>query len=133
MNRWWWTFAIVAAVLVGTSCSEEGTGGVPQAGTLVVRLATPHADDGALLFEVAGPPIDSATAANAALRLFTRRDNNGNVVGAVVGTLGTGAMVTLYVPDIGAAAAYVARVIEVADRGHALRPSLAGYALSVTP
>ena len=133
MSRARWIFAMVAAGLVGTACSDDATGGVPQAGALLVSLATPHADDGALLFEVTGPPIDSATAASAGRRLFTRRDGNGNIVGVVVGSLAPGAVVTLHVPDIGTAAAYSVRVIEVADRQDVLRASLAGYALTVIP
>jgi hypothetical protein len=99
---------------------------------LVVRLATPHGDDGAMTFEVNGGPIDSATALNGSLRLFTRRAAGSTVVGAVVGTLANGAVVTLHVPNVGAAASYTAIVLEVADREDALRASLAGYALTVT-
>jgi len=51
----------------------------------------------------------------------------------VVGNLANGAVVTLHVPDVGAAASYTANVLEVADRQDALRPSLAGYALTVAP
>jgi len=128
-----WIFAMVAALSVGAACSDDSTGGAPPAGTLIVRLTTPHADDGAMLFEVSGPSIDSASAVNGSLRLFTRRVGGSTVVGAVVGALANGAVVTLYVPDVGAAAGYTARVLEVADRQDALRTSLAGYALTVAP
>jgi len=128
-----WIFAMVAALSVGAACSDDSTGGAPRAGTLVVRLTTPHADDGAMTFEVSGPSIDSAMAVNGSLRLFTRRVGGSTVVGAVVGALANGAVVTLYVPDVGAAAGYTARVLEVADRQDALRTSLAGYALTVAP
>jgi hypothetical protein len=50
-----------------------------------------------------------------------------------VGVVANGAVVTLRVPDVGAAAAYTARVVEVADRENALRGSLTGYALTVVP
>jgi len=86
-----------------------------------------------MTFEANGPPIDSATAATAGLRLFTRRADGSTVVGAVVGALANGAVITLHVPDVGAAARYSATVVEVADRGDALRASLTGYALTVTP
>jgi len=133
MSRLRWTFAMVAALSVGAACSYEPTGGAPRAGTLRLRLTTPHADDGAMLFDVNGPPIDSAMAVNSSLRLFTRRAGGSTVVGAVVGVLANGAVVTLQVPDVGAAAGYTARVLEVADRQNALRASLAGYALTVAP
>jgi hypothetical protein len=96
-----------------------------------VRLTTAHADDGAVLFELSGPPIDSVVAVNASLRLFTRRANDSTIVGAVVGVVANGAVVILQVPDVGAAARYTARIVEVADRDNVLRASLTGYALTV--
>ena len=125
----------VAALLFAVACADDstGTGGPPQAGTLIVRLTTPHSDDGAVLFELSGPPIDSGVALNASLQLFTRRANDSTIVGAVVGVVANGAVVALRVPDVGAAAAYSARVVEVADRQNTLRASLTGYALTVGP
>ncbi len=133
MRRARWIFAMVATLSVGAACSDDPTGGTVPPGTLTLRLTTPHADDGAMVFDVSGPPIDSALAGNASLRLFTRRAGSSTVVGAVVGALANGAVVTLQVPDVGAAAAYTAQVVEVADRQNALRASLAGYALTVAP
>jgi len=132
MNSSRWVLAILAMPLLGVACSNDVTGGGPQAGSLTLRLTTPHADDGAMTFQVSGPAIDNATAANASLRLFTRREGGSTVVGAVVGALANGALITLRVPDVGAAARYSATVLEVADRQDALRTSLTGYALTVT-
>jgi len=131
MSRSRWIFAMVAALVAGTACSDNPTSGSSRAGTLTLRLTTPHADDGAMTFQVSGPPIDSATVANASIRLFTRRESGSTVIGAVVGALDNGAVVTLHVPDVGAAARYTTTVLEVADRQDALRASLAGYALTV--
>jgi hypothetical protein len=122
-----------AVLSLGTSCSNDATGGDMRAGTLTLRLTTPHVDDGAMTFAVSGPPIDTAVAVNALLRLFTRREGGSTVVGVAVGALANGAVVTLQVPDVGAAAGYAARVLEVADRQDALRASLEGYALTVDP
>lgn len=134
MNRMRWILALLATLSLGAGCSDDVTGGGnPRAGTLLLRLTTPRADDGALVFEVSGPPIDSALAANASLRLFTRRVDGVTVVGAVVGAVANGALVTLHVPDVGAAAGYTATVREVANRQDALRATLTGYALTVTP
>lgn len=127
-----WTFAMVAALLGAAACSDDSNGPAPQAGTLTLTLTTPQLDDGAMTFEVSGPAIDTALAVDASLRLFTRRVNGSTIVGAVVGALGNGAVVTLQVPDLGAAARYTARVLEVADRQDALRTSLQGYTLTVT-
>ncbi len=133
MNGSRWIFAMVAALLVAVGCSPDTTGAAARPGTLSLTLTTPHADDGATTFEVSGPPIDSAMAVNASLRLFTRRVDGSTLVGAVVGALGNGTVVTLQVPDTGVADRYTARVIEVADRQDALRASLAGYALTAAP
>jgi len=133
MSRSRWIFAMVAALVAGSACSDNPTSGSVRAGTLILRLTTPHADDGALTFEVSGPPIESAMAAHASLRLFTRRVDGSTMVGAVVGNLANGAVVMLHVPDVGAAARYTANVLEVADRQDALRTSLTGYALTAAP
>ena len=133
MNRSGWIFALVAALSVSAACSKDPVAIVPHAGTLTVRLTTPHVDDGALTFTLSGPAINNATAANASLRLFTRGSGQSTIVGVLVGDLANGAVVTLYVPDVTAAAGYAAQVLEVADRNDALRASLAGYALSVAP
>lgn len=133
MSRARWILALVAALSIGAACSSDSTGGAAQPGTLTLRLATPHADDGAMTFDVSGPAIDSVIVANASLRLFTRREGGSTVSGAVVGALAEGTVVTLHVPDVGAAAGYTARVLEVADRQNALRASLTGYALTVAP
>jgi hypothetical protein len=126
--------------LAGAGCSDAptgggggGGGGGGQAGTVILRLTTPHADDGAVLLEVTGPPIDSAIVVSPSLRLFTRRAGDSTIVGVVVGVVTDGATVTLHVPDVSAAAGYRARVLEVADRRDALRGSLTGYALTVAP
>lgn len=131
MNRTRWILAMVAVVSAGTACSNEPTSSAPQPGTLVLRLTTPHTDDGAVLFKVSGPPIDTAVAVDASLRLFTARPDGSTVVGAVVGVVDNGTVVTLQVRDVGLAAGYTAQVLEVADRQNALRGSLAGYALTV--
>lgn len=135
MNRMRILFAL-AAVVIAAACTGDSTGtgggGPAGRGTLIVRLTTPHADDGAILFELSGPPIDSVVAVNASLQSFTRRANDSTIVGAVIGVVVNGAVVTLQVPDINASARYAARIVEVADRENVLRASLTGYALTVS-
>ena len=133
MTRSRWIFVMVTALSVGAACSDDPTGSGARAGTVILRLTTPHADDGAMTFEVSGPPIDSATAADASLRLFTRRSNSTTIVGVVVGAVTNGDVVALQVPDVGAASGYTARVLEVADRENVLRASVTGYALTAMP
>jgi hypothetical protein len=133
MSRSRWIFAMTAALLVGVSCSDDPVGGVTQAGTVTLRLTTPHADDGAVLFEVTGPAIDGATVDNASLRLFTRRVSETTITGALVGAVTNGVVITLRVPEAGPGTDYTARVLEVADRENGLRGSLTGYALTAGP
>lgn len=126
------TVTLLAALGVGAACSDYPGGGPTQPGTLTLRLTTPHDDDGAIMFELSGPPVDNATAAGASLRLFTRRVDDATIRGAVLGTLANGAVVTLEVPDVDAVAEYAVRVLEVADRQDVLRDDLTGYVLVVT-
>src|SRR2546428_11126555 len=98
MSRSRWIFAMVAALSVGAACSDNPTSGSARAGTLTLRLTTPHADDGAMTFEVSGAPIDGATAVDASLRLFTRRESGSPAIGAAGGALGNGGAGTLHVP-----------------------------------
>ena len=129
-QRWIVAMVSVVGALAAVACTDDsGLGTPPHSGTLTVRLITPHDDDGALTFELTGPTVESPVAADASLRLFVRGVDASTVRGAVIGTLTDGAMLTLQVPDVGAAAGYTARVLEVADRENALRTSLAGYEL----
>ena len=75
---------------------------------------------------------DTVVAVNASLQSFTRRANSSTVVGAVIGVVVNGAVVTLQVPDVSASALYTVRIVEVADRENVLRPSLTGYGLTVS-
>jgi hypothetical protein len=133
MTRAHWLLGVMAALSLGAACTDDPNSGAARAGSVSLRLTTPYADDGALLFEVSGPQIDSARAVNGSLQLFTRRVGSSTLAGVVVGAVANGTVVTLQVPDVGAAAGYSARVIEVADRHDALRASLTGYTLAVVP
>jgi hypothetical protein len=84
---------VLAALLFGAACANDstGTGGSSGSGTLILDLTTPHADDGAVLFEVSGPPIDAVAPVNSSLRLFTRRASETTSVGVVVGAVAEGA------------------------------------------
>lgn len=125
-------FALAVLLYVAVACTDDPTGAPSRSGTLLLHLTTPHPDDGAVMFEITGPPTDSVTAVSESLRLFTRRAG-GTLVGVVIGTVADGPVVKLWVPDVSAAASYRGRVLDVADRQNALRTSLESYALTVTP
>jgi hypothetical protein len=133
MNRSRRFIVAMVGLLLGPACSNEPTDDGSQSGTLYLRLATPLADDGALLFEVTGLPVNGAVAVDGSLRLFTWRPDGSTLVGVVLGAITNGAVVALRVPDIGAAAGYTARLVKVADRQDTLRGSLTGYGLTVGP
>ena len=120
---------IAAAVLLASACSDAPTDEGQSPSAALLRLTSPHIDDGALLFTLGGPPIDSVAPTSASLRLFIRRVNDSTIVGALVGPIGSGAVLTLH--RVSDPAAYTARVLEVADRRNVLRESLIGYALTV--
>ncbi|HUL03702.1 MAG TPA: hypothetical protein VLV16_10780 [Gemmatimonadales bacterium] len=122
--RWGWILLLGAAL----GCLDNGA----TPGTLKVKLTTPNAGDGAILFTVSGPaPLRSAAAAPS-LRLFNEPLAAVNRF-AVTGPLTTGTVITIEVPDISRASAYTATIEQVAATNYQLRPSLVGYSLTVAP
>jgi hypothetical protein len=132
MMRKLWILAAAALLLDGAACGRDASSPA-QPRTLRVSLATPNTDDGAILFEVSGPAIDAVAPGNASYRLFTRRIGSTTVRAVVAGPVANGILVTLNVPDVGAAGTYTAGVTEVVDRHNQLRSQLSGYLLSVAP
>jgi hypothetical protein len=131
MTRKLWILAAAALLLDGTACGDSGSPAQP--GTLRVSLTTPNIDDGAILFEVSGPAIDTITAVNASYRLFTRRIGNTTVRVVLAGAVASGTVAVFEVPDVDAAGSYTATLTEVADRQNQLRLQLNGYQLQVAP
>lgn len=134
---------LLALVLLAAGCSEGTPLGSPvtppspppppaAAGVLSVRLATPHADDGALLLELRGPAVREPTAAQAGWQLFAEQARPDTLRIIVAGDVGDGALMTFRVPDGQDATTYSAVVLEVADRRNAVRSTLTGYGLTIT-
>ena len=111
----------------------QPTAPVAVPGTLTVRLVTPNADDGAILLEITGPaPIADITAAVQGAVVHSRTNGNTTRV-AVFGSLAGGALVKFSVPDVNAAPQFTGQVTEVSDRASALRTSVGGYQITITP
>lgn len=130
----------LALLLLLAACTGDGKKGIteppppppeqPEPGTLTLTLATPHADDAALVLTVAGPEAITQIQAAGALRVHSRGEGTQHRV-AVFGAVASGAVLRFAVPDVRRAAGYTATLVEVADTANQVRASTAGYTLSV--
>ena len=111
----------------------QPTAPVAVPGTLTVRLVTPNADDGAILFDITGPapPADITAAVQGAV-VHSRLVGNTTRV-AVFGALASGALVRFSVPDVNAAPQFTGQVTEASDRASTLRTSITGYQIVIAP
>lgn len=100
-------------------------------GWLNLRLSTPNADDGGILFTVGGAQVDSVRSTFP--NIFLRRESGSTVRVVIVGSLGAGVIGQILVPDTRSASAYTAAVLEVAARGTFVQRSPDGYGLTVEP
>jgi hypothetical protein len=99
-------------------------------GALSAVLVTPNANDGAVLFNIAGGPIDSITAGAAKLA----GDTKGGSGLLALGPVQNGAALALvWVPDVAKAGSYSASVVQAAARGTYALQALSGYRINVTP
>ena len=121
---------LMAAALL--SACDAGEPATPLPGELTVSLATPNPADGAVLVSVTGPDAASSVQAAAAGNVVRSRTQGTTTIVAVFGTVAAGPLLRLSVPDVRQAKRYTATVAEAADLGNAVRPSLAGYALTVS-
>lgn len=127
---------IILAIGAGAAlagCSGSGSGGTgPTAGTLYVTYSTPHTDDGALLVKVTGPAVTSVTI-DTALKGYSRISTNGDTAMIVVaGTVHSGIVARLSVPDTKAFASYSASVLQVAQTSTYAQRALSGYSAAVS-
>lgn len=100
----------------------------PVPGFLNIRLTTPSADDGALMFSLAGGPMDSLQATG--LRLFAT--GSGSTLSAVVvGDVAAGTVARFWVPDVADSGQYSASLQQAAARSTYQQKALAGYSLTV--
>lgn len=120
----------VAAFLLVAACGDKAPVG-PVAGDLVVSLTTPGSQDGAVLVRVVGP-VESVTAEGGYL-VESAALPNGITRLVVVGTIQSGPVARLRVPDLSRASEYFGLVEQVADRSTFALLSVAGYAVSIAP
>ena len=123
--------ALAGAVLASLECggsTELKQEAVP--GTLTVILATPSADDAAIMLTVSGPAAPTSVIPRPGLRLFQSGGLGATTHLILTGALTGGPIVTLQVPDVSAASRYHATIQSVSSSTFVLRP-VAGYELTV--
>jgi hypothetical protein len=103
----------------------------PQPGTVAVILTTPNADDGAILFSIAGGTVQGPAATSPSHRVFSRATGATSTTVVVVGNLAAGPVLLFDVRDVRTVDDFTSTVLEVAARDNSLRASLAGYSLEV--
>jgi hypothetical protein len=120
---------LLGAGLALVACSESGPE-IPVEGTAVVSL-TSNATDGAILLRVTGPGFETPQAAGSGSVLHWRQVSESEIVVAVFGAIGNGALFRVAIPDVRKVGQYVGSVLQVADRNDDLRSELSGYRLDV--
>ena len=122
----------VAALIL--SCGDSGSSGPeptpdPIPGWLKVRFNSPNADDGGVMFTVAGGQIDSVRSAYSDLFVSTGSASPKRIV--VAGNLISGIVAEIQVPDVGSVAQYNATVEQVAARGTFQQRAVSVFSLVV--
>jgi hypothetical protein len=123
--------AVAGALLLGTSACGDSGDPSGDGGPVRVSLATPSADDGALVITVTGPALSAVRPASSSYSVFWRVVNDQETRVIVVGNIVDGGLFTATPPDGVAASELTAAVMEVASRTDVLRPNVEGYSLSV--
>lgn len=127
---------LLAALLALAACRDAPTRPEPppppaQPRVLRLVLATPHADDGALLFTLAGGAVDSVTAPGAKLHLAPASATPRRVL--LRGALAAGEVARVWLPPGADAARYQVTLEQVAARGSYAQRALPGYTLTLAP
>lgn len=127
-------FAATTVALV-LACKGDST--APTPGTLTVSLTTPNSGtDGAVMLTLTAPVAPSSLAAGAGLTLWGAPMTTTSATLALTGTLSTGPILTLQVPDTRQVGQYAVTLLQVAATaadGFVRRPPLLpGYSATVT-
>ena len=119
--------ALMLSVLL-FSCSS-GTG--PTAGVLNVKFSSLRGDDGAVLFTVAGGPVESMEAVSGTVHSVQIDANTLRVV--ITGNLRAGAIARVRIADITQASRYTAAVNQVAARSTYVLRDPGPYSITLAP
>jgi len=124
MRRFAWLFFAGLTV----ACSNDNTG---PTGALQVTLDSPNNDDGAVLFTIVGGLVDSVVPVSD--QIYSARSNSNTMQVIATGSIGSGTIARIYVPDIRLTAKYSATVKQVAARGSYVQHDPASYTISIAP
>jgi hypothetical protein len=122
-----WISAAVMAAGVACGCSSETA--APVGATLEVSFATSATDDGAVLFTVAGGPVDSVEAPG--YQLYTSQTTPGSMRVVVAGALRAGVIARIHIADGSKLPQYSATIDQVAARGSYAQRDPVAYSLVV--
>ena len=108
-----------------------GGGGTGNAGTLIVILATPNSDDGAVRMTFTGPSVTTPQAFSTSFVVYSTQGSQVTLDVIVVGDLENGPLFSVPVADITRLSEYSVTVTEVAARDDTMRSDLSGYLASL--
>ncbi len=120
----------LSALVLSTACGTKQPIG-PVAGELVITLTSPGANDGAVLLRLVGPVDGVEAAGNYLVESAPLTAGITRIV--VVGTITSGPVARISIPDMSQASQYYGLVEQVADRGSFALLSVAGYSVSIAP
>ena len=116
----------LSACLLGGCSNNTG----PVAGALNVNISSPQHDDGALMLTVYGGPVDSVESVG--FPVYSARVAD-SVKFIVSGSLGSGTVARVHIPDGRQASRYSAKVSQVAARVSYAPRDPASYSITLLP
>ena len=102
----------------------------PVAGALNVNISSPQHDDGALLLTVSGGPVDSVESVG--YRIYSIRAAD-SVKFIVTGSLGSGPVARIHIPDGRQASRYSAKISQIAARVSYATRDPGTYSITLQP
>jgi hypothetical protein len=99
-------------------------------GPLDLQVATPNADDGALLIAIRGGPVDSVTSPEFAVTALEVSEGEYRLL--IRGAIHSGLVARLWVPDRRARLAYIASMAQAVSGSTYQRRALAEYSVTVS-
>ncbi|MBA2626659.1 MAG: hypothetical protein H0U85_01465 [Gemmatimonadales bacterium] len=124
--------ALALMCIVTAGCGDGGPGVTdPTAGIVRVILATPNADDGALIVTITGAPVSQVEPASSAYQVYSAQPDSLTTRVLLTGNITPGELLRLHVPDVRRAGAYHAVVTQAASGATFAQQQVGSYSLTV--